>query len=46
VPSGKRVSSFEARGDAQLDTHFEDGAKLVIKAVGGKLSIDFAAEGY
>ncbi len=45
MPSGKRLSSFEARSDAQLDIHFEDGAKLVIKAVGGKLSIDFAAEG-
>jgi LexA DNA binding domain len=42
---GKRLSSLEARSDAQLDIHFEDGAKLVIRALGGGLSIDFAAEG-
>jgi len=41
--SGKRLFSFEARNDAQLDIHFEDGAKFVIKAVGGKLSFHFAA---
>lgn len=44
VLAGKRLSSLEARKDAQLDLHFGDGAKLVIKAVGGGLSIDFAAE--
>lgn len=42
--SGKRLSSFEARTDAELDIQFENGARVVIKAVGGRLSIGVAEE--
>jgi hypothetical protein len=37
---GKRLACVEVRGDAELGIHFEDGAGLVIKAVGGRLSIE------
>jgi hypothetical protein len=45
VLSGKRLSSFEARTDADLDIQFENGARVVIKAVGGRLAIGLAENG-
>ncbi len=44
VLSGKRLSSLEVRNDAQLEVRFSNGSKVVIEAVGGKLSVELVAE--
>lgn len=45
VVSGKRVSSVHARTDAQFEIEFQNGARLVIRSVGGALSVGLADEG-
>ncbi len=40
--SGRRLSRLEARSDAELNIQFENGARLLIRAAGGRLSIELA----